>query len=225
MRDKPGPSYHIPSYAVRVFPISPQLLYVSPANSRVFLGASTQNSAFVTKWSADGSQILYSTYLGGNGYDQPAAIAVDETGNAYLTGSTSSAISPLPPARSRPSSSAPRTCLSRNFTRPAPNSIYSTLSGTKPSMPAGIAVDDSGDAVITGSTQGGFPVTPERVPKRASGGCTIGSAYPIIIPSTGDAFVTKIASAGNALVYSTLLGGTCYTSARTWRWMPMATLG
>ena len=96
------------------YPISPQLLYVSPADSRVFLGASTQNSAFVTKWSADGSQVLYSTYLGGNGVDQPAAIAVDETGNAYLTGSTSSANFPTTAGAFQTKLIGARTCSSRS---------------------------------------------------------------------------------------------------------------
>src|SRR6202035_2567900 len=43
------------------YSITPQSLFVSPADSRVFLGAFTQNNVFVTKWSADGSQVLYST--------------------------------------------------------------------------------------------------------------------------------------------------------------------
>jgi uncharacterized protein (TIGR03437 family) len=194
------------------YPISPQLLYVSPADSRVFLGASTQNSTFVTKWNADGSQVLYSTYLGGNGVDQPAAITVDESGNAYVTGSTSSANFPTTPGAFQTKLIGASNVFVAKLNAAGSQLIYSTLLGTEAATPAAIALDDSGDAVITGSTQGGFPVTPGAFQSAPVDGCTLGSAYPIVVASTGDAFVTKITPAGNALVYSTLLGGMCSTS-------------
>ena len=47
-------------------------------------------SGFLTKVSADGSSLLYSTYLGGNTFDQPAGIAIDNLGHVYVAGSTTS---------------------------------------------------------------------------------------------------------------------------------------
>ena len=44
----------------------------------------------MTKLNADGTALVYSTYLGGNGYDQGNGIAVDSAGDAYVTGSTNS---------------------------------------------------------------------------------------------------------------------------------------
>src|SRR3989442_783710 len=48
------------------------------------------NDAFVTKLDAAGSALVYSTFLGGSGYDQGYGIAVDAPGNAYVTGFTAS---------------------------------------------------------------------------------------------------------------------------------------
>ena len=49
-----------------------------------------QYNAFVTKLNAGGTALVYSTYLGGNNYDDGTGIAVDGSGNAYVTGYTSS---------------------------------------------------------------------------------------------------------------------------------------
>jgi len=72
------------------YSITAQAIFVSAADSRLLIGTSTQSNVFITKWSADGSQVMYSTYLGGNGSDQASAIAVDASGSAYVTGVTTS---------------------------------------------------------------------------------------------------------------------------------------
>ena len=58
------------------YSITAQSIFVSAADSRLLIGTSTQSNVFITKWSADGSQVLYSTYLGGNGGDQANAIEI-----------------------------------------------------------------------------------------------------------------------------------------------------
>ena len=61
-------------------------------------GASSGSSAFVTKISADGTHLVYSTYLhGGNGYEQGDAVAIDSAGNAVILGQTSSDDFPVTP--------------------------------------------------------------------------------------------------------------------------------
>jgi uncharacterized protein (TIGR03437 family) len=59
------------------------------------LGSHAVDDAFVAKFNASGSSLMYSTYLGGGSTDDPYAIAVDKAGNAYITGRTNSSDFPL----------------------------------------------------------------------------------------------------------------------------------
>jgi hypothetical protein len=52
-------------------------------------------AAFVAKLNATGSALLYSTYLGGDNSDEAGAIAVDQAGNAYVTGVAISTAFPI----------------------------------------------------------------------------------------------------------------------------------
>ncbi len=107
---------------------------------------------FVTKISADGSTKLYSTYLGGNGADYANAIAVDGSGNAYVTGFTNSTNFPTTNALQATwggNSDAFVTKISANGT----TKLYSTyLGGSGNDSGTGIAADASGNAYIVGST-------------------------------------------------------------------------
>jgi hypothetical protein len=58
-------------------------------------GGYPYSDAFIFKLSADGSHAVYSTYLGGSGEDAGYGIAVDGSGNAYVTGTTSSSDFPI----------------------------------------------------------------------------------------------------------------------------------
>src|SRR5262249_56780377 len=53
-------------------------------------GAAAGSDAFLTKINPDGSDLVYSTFIGGSGEDQALGLAVDSTGNAYVGGRTSS---------------------------------------------------------------------------------------------------------------------------------------
>jgi len=158
-----------------------------------------QQNAFVTKLNSSG-KLVYSTYLGGNGSDSAAGIAIDSAGNAYLTGGTTSTTFPT----ASPVQSASGGGQDAFITKLSPSGnalIYSTYlggsGGGAGSLEAGtgIAVDASGAAYVTGSTDSAnFPVTAGVVQATYFGG---GS----------DAFVAKLNPAGSALVYSTYLGG------------------
>jgi hypothetical protein len=158
------------------------------------------SDVFVTKLSSSGSSLVYSTYLGGRYGDEGYGIAVDHSGNAYVTGQTSSSNFPtLNPYQTyqgmldvfvvKLSSSGSSLIYSTYLGGSGLD--YSTNYGT-----GGIAVDDSGIAYVTGHTSSSnFPI---QDPYDAS--YNGGDSY-------GDVFVTKLSSSGNSLVYSTYLGG------------------
>ena len=172
------------------------------------------SNAFVTKLNASGSALDYSTYLGGGG-EYGFGIAVDGSGNAYVTGITGSTDFPTTPGAFQTTCSSGGACIQVAFvTKYNPTGsalVYSTfLRGTAGGNAAGqgIAVDTVGNAYVTGSTGADFPTTPgafQRVYKDTGGGPDN--------PSNGAAFVTKFNSTGSALLYSTYLGGSTYESA------------
>jgi hypothetical protein len=159
------------------------------------------SDAFVTKLASAGNALVYSTYLGGEGYDSGWDIAVDSGGNAYVTGHTSSS-SPGFPTTLGAYQTASAGDYDAFVTKLAPTGnslVYSTyLGGEDMDYGFGIAVDSGGRAYVTGGTYSsspGFPTTPGAYQMANAG------------PPNGDAFVTKLASTGKALVYSTYLGG------------------
>jgi photosystem II stability/assembly factor-like uncharacterized protein len=77
------------------YAVMPGCLYVAPDGSRILLGTQSAGDIFVTKWDPTGTQVLYSTYLGGSGSDSASSLAVDAAGNAYVLGMTSSSNFPV----------------------------------------------------------------------------------------------------------------------------------
>ncbi len=157
-----------------------------------------QQNAFVAKFSPSGS-LLYSTYLGGNGSDSAAGIAVDTSGSAYVTGGTTS--TNFPTAFPLQAASGGNQDAFVTKLNPSGNAlVYSTYLGGSGGMAGSaetgnaIAVDSSGAAYVAGATSSSnFPVTAGALQPTNLGG--------------GDAFVSKLNPAGSALAYSTYLGG------------------
>jgi hypothetical protein len=147
---------------------------------------------FITKLNADGSAFVYSTFLGGTGYDSGIGIAADQSGNAYLTGYTASfdftTVNPLQPALAGGGFNAFVAKLVPDGSRLE----YSTFLGGGGDFGFGIAIDDSGAAYVTGQTYS--PNFPTVLSLQSYAGA-------------GDAFVAKLTANGSALEYSTFLGG------------------
>ena len=165
-----------------------------PAN-----GAKTRSGggvdAFVAKLSAEGNRVVWCTYLGGIGDDRAFGVAVDASNNVYVTGWTQSSNFPLMGAIQS------RLLGSRNGfvtkLNPAGTAIlYSTyLGGSNHDQGNSIAVDSTGAAYVTGDvSSSNFPVVNAWQATLAGG--------------QQDAFVAKLNPAGNALVFSTYIGGT-----------------
>ncbi len=143
--------------------------------------------------------LLYSTYLGGSASDQGHAIAVDEAGNAYVTGLTHSADFPtMNPLASGSALKGTTDVFVIKLHAGGNALVYSTyLGGSSNETGNAIAVDQNGCAYVTGETWSyDFPT---QNPLPQGGGAKKGN---------GDVFVTQLSAAGNALVYSTYLGGT-----------------
>jgi hypothetical protein len=171
-----------------------------------FQPSSSVGGAFVTKLNAAGSGLVYSTYVHGFSYrgDSASSIALDGSGDAYITGGTFNADFPTTPNAvqwvypgSGPQYTVP---FVTELNASGSGLLYSTfLSGYNivSDSGAGIAVDSAGEAYVTGFTSAfDFPTTPGAFQTGTS--VSFGS-------TTG--FVTKLNATGSGLVYSTYLGG------------------
>jgi uncharacterized repeat protein (TIGR01451 family) len=108
--------------------------------------------AFVTKLNATGSALIYSTYLGGSQSDEGSGIAVDSTGNVYVTGATWS--TNFPTANPLPSSGPGMEDAFAAKLNASGGIVWSTyLGGSDIDLGNAIAVDGSGDIYIVGSTR------------------------------------------------------------------------
>jgi len=157
--------------------------------------------AFVTKFTPDGTALVYSTFLGGAGREQGQGIAVDVNGNAYVAGITESFDFPVTVGAFQTKGSYDAFVTKLNAKGSA--LVYSTYLGGSAGVDRGwaIALDVAGNACITGDTaSSNFPIV--NAVQFAYGG------------GSSDAFVTKLNAAGSGLIYSTFLGGSLTDEGR-----------
>ncbi len=148
---------------------------------------------FVSKLDATGSALVYSTYLGGSGFDKGMKIAVDASDSAYVTGNTTSTNFPTQNPLQAAYGGLGDAFVTK-FNAGGSALAYSTyLGGSSADSGSGIAVDATGAAMVTGLTYStNFPTQDPLQPTTGGG---------------GDAFVAKLNAGGSALVYGTYLGG------------------
>jgi hypothetical protein len=157
-------------------------------------------SGFVTKFSADGRTLGYSTFLGGTGDDVTTAIAVDSSNRAYLTGSAQSPDYPVKAGGFQTTRRGSSDAFVTKLQADGAGLIYSTfLGGSAADGGSSIAVNSAGRAFVTGSTSSSnFPVK---------------NAIDATYNGHTDAFVTEVWATGGGLQYSTYLGGSTGPSA------------
>jgi hypothetical protein len=183
--DATGAAYIVGETMSDDFPITPGVVQSQ------LRGAS---DIFVAKLAPDGTALVYATYLGGAAEDFGRGIAVDATGAAYVTGETASADFPTTPGAVQPALGGFVDAFVAKLAPDGAALIYATfLGGGDFDGGRAVVVDAAGAAYVTGDASADFPVTPGAVQPTLHG--------------FRDAFVTKLAPAGTALVYSTYLGG------------------
>jgi MYXO-CTERM domain-containing protein len=164
-----------------------------------FQSSTDGDTAFVTKLDATGSALVFSSYLGGNGEDVANGIAVDPSGNAYVTGYTSSTNFPIVSAFQSTLAGGVDAFVTE--VSPAGSLVHSTyLGGSDDDEAHAMAVDGAGAAYIVGITDSSdFPTQVPLQAANASNGYT--------------GFVSKLDASGSSLAYSTYLGGSAGASA------------
>ncbi|MEY2458982.1 MAG: hypothetical protein QOG30_812, partial [Acidimicrobiaceae bacterium] len=156
------------------------------------------NGAFdvtLTKLDPAGSALVYSTYLGGQGFDNGNDVAVDGSGNAYVTGFAGSTDFPTTPGAFDTTPDGAEVFVTK-FNAAGSAAVYSTvIGGTQGEAANGIVLGTAGDAWLAGSTSStDFPVSADASDATFNGGAA-------------DAFIAQLNAAGSALPFSTFLGG------------------
>ncbi len=151
--------------------------------------------AYVTKFSRDGSAVVYSTFLGGSGLDGSLGLAVDFRGNAYVAGGTSSPDFPTTPgAFDRTFNGETDVYVTKVISNGTALAYSTFVGGAASEGAAGLAVNVRGEAYVTGATTStDYPTTPGALDTNLGG--------------DSDVFLTKLTANGIGLAYSSYLGG------------------
>jgi len=156
-------------------------------------------TAFVTKLDPTGTELVYSTFLGGSSWGWTESVAIDDDGYAYVTGFTSSSDFPTAGVPFQKLLKGSENAFVTKINPTGSELVYSTYLGGSGSNAGGdegnsITLDANKDAYVTGLTYSkDFP--------------TAGSPFQKALKGSENAFMSKLDPSGSHLVYSTYLGG------------------
>lgn len=175
--------------------------YTTSTNFHVTLGAfqtifAGSEDVFVTKLNATGTALIYSTYLGGNTWDNGNDICLDASGNVYVTGYTESNNFTITVGAFQTTKVGVGDVFVTKLNATGTALIYSTfIGGSGAEGGISITIDSSNNIYITGTTDSpNYDVTSGAFQTTYGGGFN-------------DAFVTKLNATGTALIFSTYIGG------------------
>jgi hypothetical protein len=152
------------------------------------------DDGFISKFNSNGSSLIYSTFIGGSAADYIYWMSVDNTGEVYACGETSSLNFPVTSGVFGGTKSTGTDAMIFKLNASGGALIYSTyLGGNGNDYAYGIVHDTLGNAYVCGAT--------------SSNNFTVVSAYDFSHNGLHDAFVTKISQGANSVIYSTYLGG------------------
>ncbi len=182
-----------------------------PINTSWFAGAYQpvtrgDNDGVVIKIKADGTQVLWATFLGGSGYDSGTpSIRVDGSGNPYVLLYTNSADIPTTVGAYDRTYNGGGDLYLAKLSSTGSSLTFGTYFGgssSEFSETHGLALDPAGNAYIAATTRStDMPTTLSAFDRSYNGSGGSGTNYP------GDAFIAKISSTGASLIASTYLGG------------------
>ncbi|MEZ5355724.1 MAG: SBBP repeat-containing protein [Bryobacteraceae bacterium] len=191
------------------YPVSPG----APVGAR---GSATRGNVIVSKLNAAGSALVWSTHIGGANYDWSPALAVDASGNVYVTGSTSSPDFPVTDGVVQknynhiqlPNSPPPSNqgdCFVAKLNQGGSGFVWSTYLGAGGvDICSAIAVDAEGSPYVAGFTTSAlFPTTEGALQRTYRGGREDHNVFRL-----ADGFVAKLKPDATAIEWATYLGGT-----------------
>ncbi|MCC6154087.1 MAG: SBBP repeat-containing protein [Candidatus Hydrogenedentes bacterium] len=167
---------------------------------------------FLLKLSADGSDVLWSTFLGGSGDEEAwekTRLGLDASGNIYVTGLTQSIDFPVTTGAydethngPNDGSNASRDVFVAKFSPDGTALGYATyIGGSDRDQGMSLTATPTGECYVTGFTYSSdFPATT--------------GAYDETFNGVRDIYVLKLNAAGSGLIYSTFIGGT----STDWAW-------
>lgn len=153
------------------------------------------SDVFVSRIAADGTSLVYSTYLGGSSGDKPYGLAVRDDGTVTIVGNTQSSNFPTTPGAFDGNLNGSSDGFVSRIDPTGSQLVFSTfLGGSSGDVAQALALSRSGEAVVTGvSSSSDFPVT--------------NGTYGTSPAGSSDAFITRLTNDGTSLRYSTLIGG------------------